>query len=480
MLKKYYSFLLTIISGILLSTSICISSLSLLQFIAFIPFLFAIHQKNLKETALYSFITGYISLSAILFSIAAFNFAIYILFTLLLSLTVIYIGTLYRYLNIKFTNWFIIYTLPIFWVILEIFATEGFLSLPLNLGLGQYRNIILIQIADIFGIYGISFLVMLINISLFYLLIQIKENKQKINWLPLLPPLIIISCTFIYGGMELNQAEKKDNIKSFALIQGNLNFEELVLRYKSRKFHKISEDRYFRMIQEAAKQNPDYIIVPESGLMGYFLNIPNLNRKYKQLAIDVGTNLIFQGKEKSEGKLYSTMFMVSNNGSVIGISRKYKPIHLAEIDFSHNKSFAPIKTNNIYIGVQICFDICFPSISRKLVQNKATVLVVSSNDGRFGYSPFSILHHSFLAFRAIENRRSILSANNSGISSSINSKGEIKQESQINTETILYAKVSTQSGQTLFNKSGFINIFIFLGTYLLIGIIGVLGDKQIS
>lgn len=478
-IKKMNFTALSILSGILIALSICITRLNFLQFVSFLPLFIAIYYSDLKRTLLYSFITGYICLSVILFAITAFNFYIYLIFTLCFTLVLVILGTGLKITISKLPLWTVIYIIPVLWLYIELFLTKYF-SLPMNLGLAQYNNLLLIQVADIYGIYGVSFLVMLANICLFYIFIQIKENKLTIHWLPLLPPLLIICGVFLYGIIQLGQEEKKDNRLSVALIQGNLSFEDLVLRYKTRKYHKISEDRYFKMIKESAKQNLDFIIVPESGLMGYFLNIPTINEKYKQLAIDTNASLIFQGKEKADNKLYSSIFVVSNTGKLIGSSRKFKPIHLAEMAFEHNYKYTPILTKKANIGALICFDSCFPSISSKLVMNNANILIVSSNDGRFGYSAFTQLHHAYMPFRAIENRKYFLSANNSGISSIINTKGKILHETKINKQEILYSTVFTNTTKTMFSKNGMRNIFIFLGSYLAIGILGAVYDAKIS
>ncbi|OGI11463.1 MAG: hypothetical protein A2Y40_10165 [Candidatus Margulisbacteria bacterium GWF2_35_9] len=479
-INKITCTILSIISAILISLSICLHHLFILEFISFIPLFFLIYYSDYKNTLFFSFISGYISLSVILFAITSFNFFIYIAFTLFLTIVFLLLGYAFKLVQTKLPFWAIIYILPTLWLCIELFLTNSFLSLPLNLGLAQYSNLALIQIADIYGIFGVSFLVMLVNVCLFYLIIQIRTNMLRIKYFPLLPPIIIIGSVFLYGLIQLGIVEKNENSLSVALIQGNLNFEELVLRYKTRKFHKISEDRYFNMIMKSAKHNPDFIIVPESGLMGYFLNLPNLKKKYEDLAISTNSTLIFHGKEHQNNNLYSSIFIVSNTGDLIGSSRKFKPIHFAEMAYKHSKTYQPIQTKTANFGAMICFDVCFPLISRNLVNNNADILIASSNDGRFGYSAFIPLHFAYMPFRAVENRKYFLSANNSGISSIINSKGKIIQQTKIYQQDILFGTAFTNTTQTTFCKSGMLNIFIFLGAYIALGIIGAVYDAKIS
>ena len=88
-------------------------------------------------------------------------------------------------------------------------------------------------------------------------------------------------------------------------------------------------------------------------------------------------------------------------------------------------------------GVLICFEVAFPSLSRKFVQKGADVLVTITNDAWFGKSSAAEQHFSMAVFRAIENRRSFARAANTGISGFIDPKGIVREKSELFVEASL-------------------------------------------
>src|SRR5690606_19929052 len=69
---------------------------------------------------------------------------------------------------------------PLIWVSFEWFHSLGDLSYPwLNIGYTQFENLYWIQLVDVAGIYGASFLVVLVNILIYKIILIGRENIQK-------------------------------------------------------------------------------------------------------------------------------------------------------------------------------------------------------------------------------------------------------------------------------------------------------------
>ena len=98
-------------------------------------------------------------------------------------------GFLYRFIRERVSIPYII-LIPIVWVAIECFRSIGFWGFPAGvLGYSQYQNIYLIQIADIVGVLGISFLLVFVNAGIFFIilfplispsLIQIKNSYSQV------------------------------------------------------------------------------------------------------------------------------------------------------------------------------------------------------------------------------------------------------------------------------------------------------------
>jgi len=136
-------------------------NLGFLAFIGFIPLFFAIESKSPKKTFLIFYIAGFIFYIGVLYW--------------LYHVTVIGLVILCLYLAIYFgvfgmiVSRFGILVAPIAWIILEYIQAHLFIMSFgwLLLGYSQYRNIPLIQIADFSGVYGISFVIMMVNVAIY-------------------------------------------------------------------------------------------------------------------------------------------------------------------------------------------------------------------------------------------------------------------------------------------------------------------------
>ena len=120
----------------------------------------------------------------------------------------------------------------------------------------------------------------------------------------------------------------------------------------------------------------------------------------------------------------------------------------------------------VLLGFQICYESVFDKFSRKLALDGSQILINITNDSWYGHwqEPWQ---HLILTFsRAIETRRPLIRATNTGISSVIHSDGTIQQISPINKSWYFLYQIPYYKNppKTLFMSWGFyINeIFLFL------------------
>jgi apolipoprotein N-acyltransferase len=106
------------------------------------------------------------------------------------------------------------------------------------------------------------------------------------------------------------------------------------------------------------------------------------------------------------------------------------------------------------IGVQICFEIIFPGLSRSLVKNGAGVLVNLTNDAWFGKSSAAYQHFSMAVFRAVENRRSLVRSANTGISGFVDPAGRILARTALFEDAVVDRPVPVVSGTSMYTRTG--------------------------
>ncbi len=167
------------------------------------------------------------------------------------------------------------------------------------------------------------------------------------------------------------------------------------------------------------QQKCEVVILPELSMCGYlfesrrelFLSaeyVPSGMSTQAMLALSkqYSCTIIFGLAEREKEKVFNTAVVVSK-GRYIG---KYRKIHLSDFEkklFDRGNENVIFEVDGIKIGVQICFDLWFPEISREQLRMGADILCVLANFG--GETTYHISK-----IRAIENLTPLVLCNRIG------------------------------------------------------------------
>ncbi|MCK4339697.1 MAG: apolipoprotein N-acyltransferase, partial [Candidatus Cloacimonetes bacterium] len=164
-----------ILSGMLFGLSLIDVGLGFLSLFAFVPYLAILIKSNSKQSFLYGLVFGFVLSCITLYSTVLVEV---IAFVGLLIGMPLYFGIITLFIKkvqLRFAKSFI-WFFPIIWIAFEYFMTLGPLNFPWhNVGYSLANYYYLIQFADIFGIYGISLLILIINILIY----RIFSGKLK-------------------------------------------------------------------------------------------------------------------------------------------------------------------------------------------------------------------------------------------------------------------------------------------------------------
>ncbi|MCM8798558.1 MAG: apolipoprotein N-acyltransferase, partial [Candidatus Omnitrophica bacterium] len=167
----FFSFFLCLVSALLLILSFPPAEFSFFAWISLIPLFLALKNKNIKCAFWLSYFWGLIFWGCLLSWLTKVTFLGYIFLVLYLA---IYSGILGIFIACHF-----LIIIPFLWVILEYLRTHLFTGFGWALlGYSQYKNLPLIQIADITGAYGVSFLIVLVNLVI-YLRVSSSVGPKK-------------------------------------------------------------------------------------------------------------------------------------------------------------------------------------------------------------------------------------------------------------------------------------------------------------
>lgn len=480
--RSRHAYSLAALSGLLLALSFPSPGLALLAWGAFIPLFQAVSGASRRQAFRCGMITGMVAYTGILYwlNIVMTTYGkLPWVVSLLLTLVMAAYLSLYPAIVIALVRGgesvglSPLFTFPVAWVgfeYLRAFALTGF---PwASLAYTQYRTLPLIQIADITGIYGVSFLVALANVALYRLARSLAKNE------PLAPAirgaalmLGAVVAVLGYGAYRLNIPERGAAVK-VALVQGNIPQD---VKWNP-AFQEQTVQTYERLSRSEAVASPQLMVWPESALPFFFQTEPQYAARVTNLARELKSSLVVGSpafdRDGDRIRYLNSAFLIGPAGEVLGRGDKLHLVPFGEYvplasmlpfvhklvegvgDFSPGREAVPLVAPFGKIGVLVCFEGIFPEISREYVRLGSQVLVNITNDAWYGRSSAPYQHLSMAVFRSVENRVPLVRAANTGISAIIDSKGHFQGMTGLFQEAVLTGEIRLGSGRTLYNRLG--------------------------
>ena len=481
------SFVLSAMSGFLLALPFFNGSLWLISWFSFIPLFFAWEQKSILRVFILSFIAGLVFFSCVIYWLIHVTFIGQILLIIYLSL---YFGIfgLSVYFKRKSSSLFLLFFIPSLWVILEFLRSSLLTGFGWALlGYSQYINLPIIQIADITGVWGVSFLVMMVNVAIWQLISELRTQNSELRKICFLFSILCLLCSLVYGLLRLNQKVDGESLR-VSVIQGNIPQE---LKWQEAVSPYILE-KYLSLTKEASSDNPQLIIWPESSVPGLLEKGNFLFNSITDLVRQIKIPLLAGAITTTQGKFYNSAILISQKGR---IEEEYKKLHLVPFgeyiplkrffafainlapvpigDFTAGKNYTVFSLGNngkkTKFSVLICFEDVFPELSREFTKRGTNLLINITNDAWFKQSSAPYQHLQASVFRAIENRKFLIRAANTGISCFIDPHGKITNKvSDIKGKDIFVTGYKTQDvkindTKTLYTKFGdFFVVFCFV------------------
>jgi apolipoprotein N-acyltransferase len=368
----------------------------------------------------------------------------------------------------------LVVSFPAVWVALEFFRANfasGFAWYLL--GYSQHQWLAIAQIADVGGVYAVSFLVAAVNALLLELataspwtrkLFVLPDAARRASRWPLIwqtaGVLALLVGTIAYGISRLRESSDEPGPR-VALIQGNV---------PQSARNDVSSDetadamfKHFAALCDTAltqKPPPDLVVWPETSFPGYWTESADgkPTDTSRQLArhfverwpadILLGLNTLV-GAESSTPLWYNSALLIGKDGKTKG---RYDKIHrvpfgeyvplrkvlpfmdwFAPYDFDYGIEAGEVLTlfrlRSNRFGALICYEDTDPYLARQYVNrasdDKADFLVNISNDGWFKGTSEHQEHLAICRFRAIESRRAIVRAVNMGVSAIIDGNGRV-------------------------------------------------------
>ncbi len=330
--------------------------------------------------------------------------------------------------------------------------------LPWNYtGSCQWQNLPLIQICEYTGVYGISFLLVMLNITIVMAIQNCLKSRNAMEKMPQPVPLMITVAVMlsiiIFGASSILTAKQPAQVNfSAALIQGDISQRRNADNSQALE----ALDIYMQLSELIATEKPDIIIWPETAVPYPYRGNNNLCREYRsrltdfikrtQIPMLIGTldfELSFDRNQPS--LMLNSAFLFDNAGrstdkfdKVQRVPfgefipfRKYLPEFITRLidmnrDLTPGKSFSPLKIlPGVNAGINICFEDTFPYVGANEARRGANLLLVITNDAWYPASCEPEQHLANSVFRSIETRLPMLRCGNNSASCLIMPSGLI-------------------------------------------------------
>ncbi len=366
---------------------------------------------------------------------------------------------------------------PLLWVSLEFLKAHLISGFPwASLGYSQYKFLHIIQIADITGVYGVSFLIVAVNAALFSLLLLRKEGvlRNRIKIISISSVVFLFVLSLCYGYYRLSRDyNSTDRGVKIAVLQGNIPQN---LKW-DRNFKRRTVDIYKRLTNEAAGHNPDLVIWPETAAPFFFQEESQYRDEIFDIASAGQTYLLFGNPayeitDNNVQNMLNSAYLISPDRETLA---RYDKIHLVPFgeyvplskilffiekitegtgDFTSGRDYVVMEMPQGKFGVVICYEVIFPELVRKFVRDGAAFMTTITNDAWFGKTSAPYQHFTMAVFRSVENRIYFARSANTGISGFISPKGEILQASPIFEESLLIRNIFPSDTKTFYTKHG--------------------------
>ena len=354
---------------------------------------------------------------------------------------------------------------PFFWVAGEWLRGHLFGGFPWGtVAYSQYLHLRVIQIAELTGVHGVSFLIVAVNAAVAGCLVLTWRRAVAGAAMA----AVLVAAALLFGSIRLNETVSGPTGR-VTIMQPSI---EQPVKWEPRHTQETLAI-YFALTRQAAAENTQLLVWPETASPTILRQDPALVAALTKASVDLGIPLLVGSIDAAGNppRFRNTAFLLTDQG-IVG---RYDKIHLVPFG-----EFVPLSgvigfvrgwaefiselepgTRTVVFqgppapyGVVICYEGIFPDLVRNFVRDGARLMVNMTNDAWFGRTSGPEQHLTMYPFRAIEHRVSVVRAANTGVSAFIAPSGQIVRRLGLFQRGLLTETVPLRVGKTLYTRLG--------------------------
>ena len=362
---------------------------------------------------------------------------------------------------------------PFLWVIAEWLRATVLGGFPwVLLGTSQARVTPVVQFASVAGVYGLSWLIVLVSTATAVVTISRRAMhiRAAIGVAVLLAVIAGVGTLRVING----RLSTTGRVLRVGLVQGNV--------HQDVKWNPAFRDsilaRYLDLSRQVLGAGAGLVMWPEASTPFYFDAESSLASPVRKLAVEshtpflIGTDALDRKPDGKVDHIYNSAILVDETGDTIGRYRKmvlvpfgeYVPFQkllffigpLVEAVSNFTPGDRPVvfDAGGRKFSVAICYESVYPWLDRKFVTEGSELLATITNDAWFGTSSAAYQHWDQGMVRAVENGRYVVRAANTGISGAVDPYGRVLAHTPLFEPAAITVDVRLLDGRTIYNRLG--------------------------
>jgi len=334
-----------------------------------------------------------------------------------------------------------------------------------------HSRIVMIQACELWGVLGLTFAATLVC-SVAYAVAAWLMGRAPFPKLGVLCASSLLIFMLVFGYRSVAQVDatvaRTDRQLKVGVVQTNMGiFEKTAHPDEGLKRHRDQS-------LEVEAQQVDLVIWPESGY--YYALDPAMHNVKRQVLGRLQTPLLFGGMRVAYGQagpqLFNSAFLTDAQGE---LQATYDKTHLLAFGeflplgeyfpvlyrlspqtshFNRGTHVRPMPFMGMRLGTLICYEDILPQFVRRVMDQHPDILINLTNDAWFGESREPRIHLALATFRAVEQRRFLVRATNTGISAIVDPVGRVLGETPTFARANLIGTVKPMYGLTFYQQVG--------------------------
>lgn len=329
-----------------------------------------------------------------------------------------------------------------------------FIKLPAHIALSQFASSPLLAVASVTGIWGVSWLLWVANLSV---LLPLNHKQRMVG------VAAAMACALVSQAFSIHQRLTIDPAQIASRQPGQVGLLQT---------DQVGADTLLDLQKPLAEVKPKWVVWPELSASMY--DKPALNQFAQS---EGGWTVITSLLDDHQPKPHNAAIAFTQQGESEPYFKR-QPFGEESAMVTAGTEAKVVKVLRQNVALNICFDSCFPWVLRESVLKGAEVIALPTLDPKSPNGFIQTAHAAFTTFRAAELGVPIVRAENTAWSMVVGSDGRMHSLAPVGWEGAVARHLPDDTRVTPYRTFG--DWFLYACLAVIAGCAGASGRKRVS